>query len=173
MRHTRRRGFTLIELMVAIGILLVLGVMLISFLRGALSMTRVGTARGQQYETAQTVMRLAEEDFSQILGMPANPDGPIDDPAFLLMEDPYGRQVIAFTYFVPSITNSHETGSCVSLAISCVQSASKKRLSPAFIVIFRSLRWTVNVPERATMYSWTPFLCGGKAPVRPPGPSSL
>ena len=96
-RHTRRRGFTLIELMVAIGILLVLGVMLISFLRGALSMTRVGTARGQQYETAQTVMRLAEEDFSQILGMPANPDGPIDDPAFLLMEDPYGRQVIAFT----------------------------------------------------------------------------
>lgn len=93
----RRRGFTLIELMVAIGILLILGVIIIGFLRGALDMTRTGTARGIQYETAQTVLRLAEEDFSQVVGIPAHPDGPDGDPSFLIMEDPWGRQMIAFT----------------------------------------------------------------------------
>lgn len=91
------RGFTLIEMMVSVGILLILGVMLIGFLRGALDMTRTGTARGQQFETAQTVLRSAEEDFSQVLGLPAHPDGPTEDPAFLVMEDPFGRQMIAFT----------------------------------------------------------------------------
>jgi len=92
-----RKAFTLIEMMVSIGILLVLGVMIISLLRGALTMTRTGTARGQQFETAQTVLRTAEADFSQILGLPAHPDGPDDDPAFRLMDDPFGRQMIAFT----------------------------------------------------------------------------
>ncbi|MEZ5993165.1 MAG: prepilin-type N-terminal cleavage/methylation domain-containing protein [Planctomycetota bacterium] len=95
--RSSRSGFTLIEMMVSVGILLVLGVMLIGFLRGALNMTRSGTARGQQFETAQTVLRVAEEDFSQVLGLPAHPDGPADDPAFVVMEDPYGRQMVAFT----------------------------------------------------------------------------
>lgn len=97
MSGSLRRGFTLIELMVSIGILLVLGVMIITFLRGALSMTRTGTARGAQYETAQTVLRVAEDDLSQVLGLPAHPDGPTEDLAFLLMLDPFGRQVIAIT----------------------------------------------------------------------------
>lgn len=96
-RRPARRGFTLIELMVAIGILLILGVIIIGFLRGALNMTRTGTARGTQYETAQTVLRQIDGDFSQVLGMPAHPDGSINDPAFLVMEDPWGRQMIAFT----------------------------------------------------------------------------
>jgi prepilin-type N-terminal cleavage/methylation domain-containing protein len=96
-RRNLRRGFTLIEMMVAIGILLVLGVMLIGFLRGALSMTRTGTARGAQFETAQTTLRMIEEDLSQVVAMPAHPDGPRDDPAFLVGEDPFGRQFIAFT----------------------------------------------------------------------------
>jgi prepilin-type N-terminal cleavage/methylation domain-containing protein len=93
----QRRGFTLIELMVSIAILLVLGVMIITFLRGALSMTRTGTARGQQFETAQTVLRVAEDDFSQVLGLPAHPDGPTEDLAFLVTLDPFGRQVVAMT----------------------------------------------------------------------------
>lgn len=97
MELRRKRGFTLIELMVAIGILLVLGVMLIGFLRGALSMTRTGTARGAQFETAQTTMRMIEEDLSQVVTLPAHPDGPADDPAFIVGEDPFGRQFVAFT----------------------------------------------------------------------------
>ena len=92
-----RRGFTLIEMMVAIGILLVLGVMLIGFLRGALSMTRTGTARGAQFETAQTTLRMIEEDLCQVITLPAHPDGPRDDPAFIVGEDPFGRQFVAFT----------------------------------------------------------------------------
>jgi len=83
--------------MVAIGILLVLGVMLIGFLRGALSMTRTGTARGAQFETAQTTLRMIEEDLSQVVALPAHPDGPRDDPAFIVGEDPFGRQFVAFT----------------------------------------------------------------------------
>lgn len=83
--------------MVAIGILMVLGVMLIGFLRGALSMTRTGTARGAQFETAQTTMRMIEEDLSQVVTLPAHPDGPRDDLAFVVGEDPFGRQFIAFT----------------------------------------------------------------------------
>lgn len=83
--------------MVAIGILLVLGVMLIGFLRGALSMTRTGTARGAQFETAQTTLRMIEEDLSQVITLPAHPDGPRDDPAFIVGQDPFGRQFIAFT----------------------------------------------------------------------------
>src|SRR5690606_18445542 len=54
-------------------------------------------ARGQVFETAQTVMRMAERDFSQVIGLPAHADGPLDDPAFIVMEDPFGRQLIAFT----------------------------------------------------------------------------
>ncbi|MBZ0136421.1 MAG: prepilin-type N-terminal cleavage/methylation domain-containing protein [Planctomycetes bacterium] len=95
--RSTKRGFTLIELMVAIGILLVLGVMLIGFLRGALSMTRTGTARGAQFETAQTTLRMIEEDLSQVVALPAHPDGPADDPAFIVGEDPFGRQFLAFT----------------------------------------------------------------------------
>ncbi|MCC6464557.1 MAG: prepilin-type N-terminal cleavage/methylation domain-containing protein [Planctomycetes bacterium] len=97
MTRARPSGFTLVELMVSIGILLVLGVMVIGFLRGALTMSRTGTSRGRAYETAQTVLRLAAKDFSQVVGEPGHPDAPTDDLAFVVMQDPWGRQLIAFT----------------------------------------------------------------------------
>jgi prepilin-type N-terminal cleavage/methylation domain-containing protein len=88
------RGFTLIELMVAIAILLVLGLITITFLRSAVNMTRTATSRGQIYQTAQTTLRLMEKDFSQVLGQSANTNVVLDDTAFLLVTDPFGRQVV-------------------------------------------------------------------------------
>lgn len=93
----QRRGFTLIELMVAIGILLVLGVMVIGFLRGALTMSRTGTSRGKAYETAQTVLRQLQDDLEQVCGEPANPGGSTGDLAFTVTTDPWGRQMLMFT----------------------------------------------------------------------------
>lgn len=90
----RTRGFTLIELMVAIAILLVLGLITITFLRSAVNMTRTATSRGQIYQTAQTTLRLMEKDFSQVLGQSANTNVVLDDTAFLLVTDPFGRQVV-------------------------------------------------------------------------------
>jgi len=92
-----QRGFTLIELMVSIGILLVLGTMIIGFLRGALTMSRTGVARGRQYETAQVIIRLAVDDFSQVMPPPPRVDGDTSAMAFLLRQDCWGRQVIGFT----------------------------------------------------------------------------
>lgn len=83
--------------MVAIGILLILGVMIIGFLRGALTMTRTGTARGKAYETAQTVLRQLQDDLEQVLGEPAHPGAPVGDLAFSVTTDPWGRQIIMFT----------------------------------------------------------------------------
>jgi prepilin-type N-terminal cleavage/methylation domain-containing protein len=96
---TRRshNGFTLIELLVAISILLIMGVIIISFLRGALDISRTGAARGEAYGTAQTVMRDISRDLAQVLPGPAHADGPMDDPAFVLVQDPLGRQMLAFT----------------------------------------------------------------------------
>jgi prepilin-type N-terminal cleavage/methylation domain-containing protein len=93
----RRRGFTLIELMVAIAILLALGLMVIAFLRNALDMTRTATARGDVYETAQTTLRLLERDLSQVLGPPPHAAGLLSDLSFVVMTDPHGRQMLAFT----------------------------------------------------------------------------
>lgn len=92
-----RRGFTLIELMVAIGILLVLGVMIIGFLRGALTMSRTGTARGKAYETAQTTLRSLQNDLDQVVAKPPHPDGPVEDLSFSIQQDPWGRQIICMT----------------------------------------------------------------------------
>lgn len=95
--RNHRQGFTLIELMVAIGILLVLGVMIIGFLRGALSMSRTGTSRGKAYETAQTTLRTLQDDLEQVLGAPAHPTGDTYDLAFGVTQDPWGRQILFFT----------------------------------------------------------------------------
>jgi prepilin-type N-terminal cleavage/methylation domain-containing protein len=95
--RTSNKGFTLVELMVSIGILLVLGVIIIGFLRGALSISRTGAARGEAYATSQTVMRTIANDLAQVLPGPAHPDGSLDDSAFLVMHDPFGRQMLAFT----------------------------------------------------------------------------
>jgi prepilin-type N-terminal cleavage/methylation domain-containing protein len=92
-----RRGFTLIELMVAIGILLVLGIMIIGFLRGALTMSRTGAARGKAYETAQTTLRLLQNDLDQVIAKPPHPDGPIADLSFSIQQDPWGRQFLCLT----------------------------------------------------------------------------
>ena len=90
-------GFTLIELMVAIGILLVMGAMLIGFLRGALDMSRTGTSRGRVYESAQNIIQIASEDISQVVGRPPHAEGSKFDMAFLVTTDPWGRQIICFT----------------------------------------------------------------------------
>lgn len=90
-------GFTLIELMVAISILLILGIMIMGFLRGAVSMSRTGMARGQQYETGQVVLRTAIEDFSQVTPMGPRRDADNSAVAFVVTKDCFGRQVIAFT----------------------------------------------------------------------------
>lgn len=92
-----RRGFTLVELMISITILLILGIIIIGFLRGALNISRTGAARGQAYETAQTVMRDIANDLSQVIPAPPHPDGQDDDCAFVVMQDPFGRQMLAFT----------------------------------------------------------------------------
>ena len=92
-----KRGFTLIELMVSIGILMTLGVMLIGFLRGAVTVSRGGTSRGKVYESAQVMMRLVAEDFSQVLGPPPRADGKEDSHAFLVTADPFGRQILCFS----------------------------------------------------------------------------
>lgn len=83
--------------MVAIGIMLVLGVMVVSFLRGALTITRTAESRGRVYENAQTVLTQAMQDFSQIEGRPAHPNANTDHLAFVVKQDPWGRQIIAFT----------------------------------------------------------------------------
>ncbi len=95
--HAALRGFTLIELMVSVGILLAMGVMIIGFLRGALDISRTGAARGEALAASQTVMRLLGNDLAQVLDRPAHADGPMDDPAFVVVHDPFGRQVLAFT----------------------------------------------------------------------------
>lgn len=93
----RRRGFTLIELMVAIAILLVLGTLIMTFLRNAIAISRTGIARGHQYETAQVVLRMAVEDFSQVEPAPPRVDGDSSAMAFSVRQDCWGRQVIMFT----------------------------------------------------------------------------
>ncbi|MDC1142025.1 prepilin-type N-terminal cleavage/methylation domain-containing protein [Planctomycetota bacterium] len=89
-------GFTLIELMVAISLLLVLGVIVIGIMTNAMHISRGATARGKAFESAQTLIHRVHRDFSQIVGSSAHPAGSNPDMAFTLAEDPYGRQIIGF-----------------------------------------------------------------------------
>jgi hypothetical protein len=84
-------------MLVSVAILLILGVIIIGFLRGALDISRSGASRGEAYAAAQTVMRGVAYDLSQVLAEPAHADGSIDDAAFVVMQDPFGRQMLAFT----------------------------------------------------------------------------
>lgn len=83
--------------MIAIALLLVLGTIIISILQGAIKISRGSTARGKAFENAQTIMQRVHRDFSQIVGLPPHPQGNTADMAFVLAEDPYGRQIIGFT----------------------------------------------------------------------------
>ena len=92
-----RRGFTLLELLVAISLLLILGTLVIGIMRGAMSISLGATARGKAFESAQTIIIRVHRDFSQIVSVSPHPEGSNNDIAFTLAEDPYGRQIIGFT----------------------------------------------------------------------------
>ncbi len=62
----RRRGFTLIELMVSIGVLSALGLALTVVLRSSIRLWHAGEARREAYEEAERVFRAVRSDLSSM-----------------------------------------------------------------------------------------------------------
>ena len=59
----RKRGFTLIEVLVSVAILSILGTSLIVILRGGVKTWRRGEARRESFEVAQVVLGQLREDL--------------------------------------------------------------------------------------------------------------
>jgi type II secretory pathway pseudopilin PulG len=63
---SQRGGFTLLELMVSIGVFILLAVILVSLLQAALNTWDAGTARKDVYERAQAVLTLLTRDLQAL-----------------------------------------------------------------------------------------------------------
>ncbi|MEZ0230906.1 MAG: type II secretion system protein J, partial [Planctomycetota bacterium] len=59
----RRRGFTLLELLVATSVLVVLGSALVVILRGGITTWRRGEARRESFEVAQAILAQLSDDL--------------------------------------------------------------------------------------------------------------
>jgi len=92
-RTSSRRGFTLIELMVAIGLMSILGLLLIGSLRTAVRIVGTGTSRGDAVAAAQEVLSRAEADLVQAIGGPGK--------RLVMGRDPYGRPFMAVVRALP------------------------------------------------------------------------
>jgi Prokaryotic N-terminal methylation motif len=89
LRRRARGGFSLIELLVAMGIFIALGTSLVLILRGGMQTWRKSEARRETFEAAQGVMRQLQEDMGSMV---APYDTPIPgmpvDVRFLCDDDP-------------------------------------------------------------------------------------
>lgn len=94
---SRRRGFTLIELMVAIALLSVLGLMMITSLRQTSELVATSQSRGEAYARAQGVIARVESDLAQTFTGPGG--------RMISGYDPLGRQFLAFVRTLPEETS--------------------------------------------------------------------
>lgn len=88
-----RMAFTLIELMVAIGLMSVLGLLLIGSLRTAVRIVGTGTSRGDAVAAAQEILSRAEADIVQALGGKGR--------RLVAGRDPHGRPFLAVVRSLP------------------------------------------------------------------------
>lgn len=87
------RGFTLIELMIAISLLMVVGLMLITSLRQTIAITTEGNAEGEVMTRAQAVLSLIERDLKAVHAG--------DEERFVTGTDPWGRPWVGFVRSMP------------------------------------------------------------------------
>ena len=88
----RNRGFTLIELMVAMSLLLVLGLMLVGILRHSLELWHESENTREIYANIRTITATMQDDL-EALYAENDSSGEI---LFLLDQDTYGRQRLRF-----------------------------------------------------------------------------
>ncbi len=82
------KGFTLVELLIAVALLSLLGTMLITTLRTSVSISRRGQERGEAFIKAQALFARFEEDVSQLQGG--------ESGRLIAGQDPMGRFFMAF-----------------------------------------------------------------------------
>ena len=93
MPRSSRFAFTLIELMVAIGLMSILGLMLIGSLRTAARIVGTATSRGEALAVATDILDRIEADLTQMVGGPGG--------RLTAGRDPHGRPFIAFVRTLP------------------------------------------------------------------------
>ena len=92
----RRRGLTLIELLVAMSIFIVLGGGLVLFMRVGIDTWRVGETRRESYERAEAILSQLASDLSCAYTDPSHGAGAEVDVIFLSDYDANNRQRLRF-----------------------------------------------------------------------------
>lgn len=92
----RRRGLTLIELLVALSVFMILGTSLVVFLRTGIDTWRVGEMRRESFERGQAILDTIEDDLRALHPDPYHGDGGRVDVALLSDYDANGRQRLRF-----------------------------------------------------------------------------
>jgi len=69
---SNQRGFTLVEIIIAMSIFVFLAVMLVGFLQRGLDLWKTGESRGDIYERGQIVMEQMKKDLANVFNEPDN-----------------------------------------------------------------------------------------------------
>jgi hypothetical protein len=88
-------GYTLLELLVASGLLVLMGAGLVSLLSQGVSIWRVSEGRGRAYERARAVLDRVSDDLRSAIGRAVEPEGS-SWVRFIADEGPGGRQRLRF-----------------------------------------------------------------------------
>ncbi len=107
----RARGFTIIELLVAMGIMTMLGTMLVIMLRAGIGAWRAGEARREIYEEADVILTMLREDLRTIATRDeAVPGRNIVAVKMISDYDRYGRQRLILVRSVKGESENPLTG---------------------------------------------------------------
>ncbi len=113
--YSGQRGFTLLEILIALAIFSIMSMMAYAGLAAVLDARASTVPRSEQLAQLQTTLYLLNEDLSQIINRPIRDEFGTTEPAFSVGR---GNEILVFTRTVPSWSNNADSNSLLRVSYS-------------------------------------------------------